>query len=64
MEKIPAFPGTNYPHDEYGYSLIAVIAGPDGEIISTTSRWNYGDDENDDFLKPEQLETLLQVKIS
>ena len=64
MEKIPAFPGKEYPHDEYGYSLIAVITGPDSEIISITSRWNYGDDENDDFLTREQLEILLQVKIS
>lgn len=59
MEKIPAFPGKDYPHDEYGYSLIAVITAPDGEILSITSRWNYGDDDNDDFLTREQLHELL-----
>lgn len=59
MEKIPAFPGKDYPHDEYGYSLIAVITAPGGEILSITSRWNYGDDENDDFLTREQLHKLL-----
>lgn len=59
MEKIPAFPGKDYPHDEYGYSLIAIIVGPNKEIISITSRWNYGDDENDDFITGEQLTKLL-----
>ena len=34
------------------------------EYHSITSRWNYGDDDNDDFLTREQLEILLQVKIS
>ena len=64
MERIPAFPGKEYPYDEYGYSLIAVITGPDSKIISITSRWNYGDDENDDFLTREQLQELLYDKMA
>lgn len=51
MEKIPAFPGKDFPHDEYGLSLIAVITGPDSEIISVTSRWNCEDEKLLDFLK-------------
>lgn len=60
LAKFPAFPGKDYPHYEYGY---AVITSPDGEILSITSRWNYGDDENDDFLTREQLEELLPADI-
>ena len=51
MEKIPAFPGKDFPHDEYGLSLIAVITGPDSEIISVTPRWNCEDEKLLDFLK-------------
>lgn len=51
MEKIPAFPGKDFPHDEYGKSLIAVITGPDSEIISVTPRWNCEDEKLLDFLK-------------
>ena len=51
MEKIPAFPGKDFPHDEYGLSLIAVITGPDSEIVSVTPRWNCEDEKLLDFLK-------------
>lgn len=51
MEKIPAFPGKDFPHDEYGLSLIAVITGPDSEIVSVTPRWNCKDEKLLDFLK-------------
>ncbi len=50
MEKIPAFPGKDFPHDEYGLSLIAVITRPDSEIVSVTSRWNCEDEKLLDFL--------------
>ena len=51
MEKIPAFPGKDFPHDEYGLSLIAVITGPDSEIVSVTPRWNCEDEKLLDFLE-------------
>lgn len=51
MEKIPAFPGKDFPHDDYGLSLIAVITGPDSEIVSVTPRWNCEDEKLLDFLK-------------
>ena len=60
---------SDYPHSyriEHITSFEQALKyrNPDSEIISITSRWNYGDDENDDFLTQEQLETLLQIKIS
>ena len=51
MEKIPAFPGKDFPHDDYGLSLIAVITEPDSEIVSVTPRWNCEDEKLLDFLK-------------
>ena len=51
MEKIPAFPGKDFPHDDYGLSLIAVITEPDSEIVSVTPRWNCEDEKLLDFLE-------------
>lgn len=51
-------PVDNYPYDNYGYSMIAVSIDPDGNVTSTTSRWNF-DDAHDDFLTDEQLKSLL-----
>lgn len=51
-------PGDNYPYDNYGYSMIAVSVDPDGNVVSTTSRWNF-DDAHDNFLTESQLKKVL-----
>lgn len=51
-------PGDNYPYDNYGYSMIAVSVDPDGNVVTTTSRWNF-DDAHDNFLTESQLKKVL-----
>ncbi len=46
----------NYP---YGTFRRGIVRWSREEILSITSRWNYGDDENDDFLTRELLHELL-----
>lgn len=55
-------PGMTFPHDNYGYSLIAVKISPDNEIVSVTSRWNTYAGDTGDFLNEEQLKNLLGLK--
>lgn len=56
-QDVPKSKGERYPYDDYGLSLIA-ISTQDGEITSTTSRWNF-DDTGDSFLKEDELKSLL-----
>ena len=51
MHPSGAFWNLRSPIDEYGLSLIAVITGPDSEIVSVTPRWNCEDEKLLDFLK-------------
>jgi len=51
-------PGSEYPYDNYGYSVIAVCKDADGEISSVTSRWNF-DDAHDNFLTRSELKEVL-----
>lgn len=62
MVNIPRLPGAAFPKDDYGLSLIAVCVSPTKEILSITSRWNYGDDQ-DCFLSPLELEEIIGEKI-
>lgn len=55
-------PWHEFPHDNYGYSLIAVKISPDNEIVSVTSRWNTYAGDTEDFLNEEQLKNLLGLK--
>lgn len=56
---IPCIAGKDFPHDTYGYSLIAVEVSSDNEIVSISSRWNtYAEDEGH-FLTEEQLHSLI-----
>lgn len=54
---VPKSPGEEYPYDDYGYSMIAVCIGPDGNLESSTSRWNF-DDYHDNFLDLNELGEL------
>lgn len=49
----------NFPHDKYGYSLIAVEVTPENKIASVTSRWNTCAGDTGDFLFPENLRKVL-----
>lgn len=62
MSNIPRLPGIAFPKDDYGLSLIAVCVSPSKEILSITSRWNYGDDQ-DFFLSTLELERIVGEKI-
>lgn len=55
----PCVPGTAFPHDRYGYSLIAVEVTPDNKIASITSRWNTYTGDSGDFITEEELKKIL-----
>ena len=52
---VPCVPCIGFPHDRYGYSLIAVEVTPENRIASVTSRWNT----TGQFLSPEELRRVL-----
>ena len=56
---VPCIPGMGFPHDKYGYSLMAVEITPDNQIASVTSRWNTCAGDTGDFLSPEELRKVL-----
>lgn len=58
----PCIPGKNFPHDTYGYSLIAVEVSSDNEIVSISSRWNTYAEDGGHFLTGEQLSNLIGDK--
>ncbi len=62
MKAVPRMPGSGFPKDEYGLSLIAVCVAEGGDIISITSRWNYGDNQ-DFFLSAEELKGIVGNKM-
>jgi hypothetical protein len=59
-KQTPRVPGPEFPHDKYGYSIVCIILDADGEIVSTTSRWNASV-ECDEFLSRDQVKSLLKV---
>lgn len=56
---IPCVPGATFPHDRYGYSLIAVEVTPDNKIASITSRWNTYSGDNGYFIGEDELKKIL-----
>lgn len=56
---IPCVPGAAFPHDRYGYSLIAVEVTPDNKIASITSRWNTYTEDSGNFITEEELKKIL-----
>lgn len=61
---VACIPGKNFPHDNYGYSLIAVEVSPENEIVSVTSRWNECAENSGKFLTESQLKDILGDKYS
>lgn len=55
----PCVPGSAFPHDRYGYSLIAVEVTPDNKIASITSRWNTYSRDSCNFITGEELKKIL-----
>ena len=56
---VPCKPGMGFPHDRYGYSLIAVEVTPENKIASVTSRWNTYAGDNGDFITEYELKSIL-----
>lgn len=56
---VECVPGTGFPHDKFGYSLIAVEVTPNNKIVSVISRWNTYAGDTGDFLSPEELRNIL-----
>ena len=56
---VPCIPGMSFPHDQYGYSLIAVEVSPDNKIVSITSRWNTCAGDTGDFITEDELKSIL-----
>lgn len=59
---VPCAPGANFPHDQFGYSLISIEVSPDDEIVSITSQWNKFSPDDGHFLTKEQLQSVLGAK--
>lgn len=55
----PCIPGATFPHDRYGYSLIAVEVTPDNKIASITSRWNTYSGDSGNFITEDELKMIL-----
>ena len=55
----PCVPGSGFPRDRYGYSLIAVEVTPDNMIASITSRWNTYAGDSGDFITEDELKAIL-----
>ena len=55
----PCVPGPAFPHDRYGYSLIAVEVTPDNKIASITSRWNTYAEDSGNFITEDELKKIL-----
>lgn len=56
---VPCVPGMGFPHDRYGYSLIAVEVTAENRIASVTCRWNTCAGDTGQFLSPEELRRVL-----
>lgn len=56
---VPCVPGTSFPHDRFGYSLIAVEVTPDHQIASVTSRWDTYAGDSGAFLSNDELRNIL-----
>lgn len=59
---VPCIPGNGFPHDRFGYSLIAVEVTPDNQIASITSRWNTYAGDTDNFISGDDLRSILGIK--
>ena len=55
----PCIPGSGFPRDRFGYSLIAVEVSPENKIVSITSRWNTCAGDTGEFLSSEELRMVL-----
>lgn len=60
--ELPCVSGANFPHDQFGYSLISVEVSPANEIVAVTSRWNSFAPDAGHFLTKEQLQSILGDK--
>ena len=58
---VPCVPGMGFPHDKYGYSLIAVEITRENKIASVTSRWNTYAGDTGDFITEENLKSILGI---
>lgn len=59
---VPCKPGSGFPRDKYGYSLIAVEVTPDNKIASITSRWNTYEGDTGNFISEKELKSILGEK--
>ena len=59
---VPCMPGIGFPHDKYGYSLIAVEVTPENKIASVTSRWNTYAGDTGDFITEQELKSILGME--
>lgn len=57
--EVPCVPGSGFPRDKYGYSLIAVEVTPENRIASVTSRWNTSAGDTGQFISPKELRKIL-----
>lgn len=58
---VPCMPGIGFPHDKYGYSLIAVEVSPENKIASVTSRGNTYAGDTGGFLTEQELKSILGI---
>ena len=58
----PCVPGTGFPRDRFGYSLIAVEVSPENKIVSITSRWNTCAGDTGNFITENELKSILGME--
>lgn len=56
------YPGQRFPHDRFGYSLIAVELSPENKIVSITSRWSTCAGDTGNFITENELKSILGME--
>ena len=59
---VACIPGMSFPHDRFGYSLIAVEVSPENKIVSITSRWNTCGGDTGDFITESELKSIIGIE--
>jgi len=59
FENVPEEQGENCPLDEYGLSMVAVSVDGDGNLNTSTCRWNHDNGGNDHIMDTKQISQLI-----
>lgn len=59
FENTPRVAGEDAPLDDYGTSMMCIIVDEDGDMVTSTTRWNDANNGTDWAITPEQVVDLI-----